>query len=158
MTFDDAFQVLMVHEGGYVNHAQDPGGQTNKGITLKTARLHGYMGDMRDLPDAVAKSIYKSQYWDKAGCETLPFRLRYSVFDAAVNSGPEQSVKWLQRAVRAKEDGIVGIKTTSAAYTCNRDEVVIKMLAYRLKFLQGLPTWSAFSRGWVSRIASIMEM
>jgi len=53
--FDTAFERLIGHEGGYVNHPDDPGGETNWGITLRTAREQGYTGEMRDLTRGEAK-------------------------------------------------------------------------------------------------------
>mgnify|MGYP002715655281 FL=1 len=59
MNFDKAFDILMVHEGGYSNNPRDPGGETMWGITSQVARKHGYMGPMRDLPLTEAKRIAK---------------------------------------------------------------------------------------------------
>ena len=38
---------VLSHEGGYVNHPKDPGGETNWGITKRTALANGYTGAMR---------------------------------------------------------------------------------------------------------------
>ena len=150
MNFDAAFDKLIKHEGGYSDHAADPGGKTRYGITEAVAREAGYQGDMRDLPLDLAKQIYKDKYW----VEALPLDVRYVVFDAAVNSGPAQAAKWLQRACGVIDDGVIGPQTIQAAQA---EGVKSKMLAQRLRFMAGLSTWPNFGRGWARRIADLLE-
>ena len=157
MNFDSSFDLLLKHEGGFSDHAADPGGKTRYGITEAVAREVGYRGDMRELPLDLAKRIYKDRYWDTVKAEQLPAAVRYAIFDAAVNSGPGQSTKWLQRALGVKDDGTIGPKTLAAANAANPDALKMRILGQRLRFMAGLPNWPAFSRGWAIRIASLME-
>ena len=64
MTFDQAFEKLLGHEGGFSDHPSDPGGATRYGITQRVARLNGYIGDMRELPIDKAKDIARREYWN----------------------------------------------------------------------------------------------
>ena len=153
MNFDAAFDKLLKHEGGYSDNAADPGGKTRFGITETVAREAGYQGDMRNLPLDLAKQIYKDKYW----VEALPPDVRYVVFDAAVNSGPAQAAKWLQRACGVIDDGVIGPQTIQAACTLHPDGLKRKMLSQRLRFMAGLSTWPNFSRGWARRIADLLE-
>lgn len=157
MNFDAAFDLLLKHEGGFSDHAADPGGKTRYGVVEAVAREVGYRGDMRDLPLDLAKRIYKERYWDAVKAEQLPPAIRMVVFDAAVNSGPGQSAKWLQRALGVKDDGAIGPQTIAAANAGNPDALRMRVLGQRLKFMAGLAHWPAFSRGWANRIASLME-
>lgn len=157
MNFDQAFDELLGHEGGFSDHAADPGGKTRYGITEAVARDVGYRGDMRELPMDLAKRIYAERYWKAVRCDELPDAVRYVVFDAAVNSGPKQAVMWLQRAVGVTDDGALGPKTLAAVAQHHPAEVRMRYLAQRLKMMAGLPTWPAFGRGWARRIASLME-
>ena len=157
MDFDTAFHKLLGHEGGYVNHSQDPGGETNWGITIAVARQNGYEGSMSSLPVGVAKEIYRKMYWNAVRADEMPSKLRYAFFDAAVNSGVSQAIKWLQRAVSVSPDGVIGPMTLRAVNSQNPNEVFERMLAQRLKFMASLSTWPAFGRGWARRIAAIME-
>lgn len=157
MNFDQAFDILLRHEGGFSDHAADPGGKTRFGITEAVAREVGYRGDMRELPLDLAKRIYKDRYWDAVRAEELPEAIRYAVFDAAVNSGPRQAIRWLQRAVGAKDDGIIGPQTPALVRDADPEQMVRRMLAQRLRFMAGLPNWPAFGRGWARRIADLME-
>lgn len=158
MNFDQAFDILLKHEGGFSDHAADPGGKTRYGITEAVAREVGYRGDMRELPLDLAKRIYKDRYWDAVRADELPEAVRYAVFDAAVNSGPRQAIRWLQRAVGAKDDGIIGPVTLAAVRAADPEQLVRRVLAQRLRFMAGLPNWPAFGRGWARRIADLMEM
>lgn len=157
MNFDQAFDQLLHHEGGYSDHADDPGGKTNYGITEAVARAAGYAGPMRDLPLAVAKGIYRTSYWDAVQADMLPPAVRYAVFDAAVNSGVRQAVRWLQRAVKVKDDGVLGPQTMLAARMANPEALLRRILSQRLAFMAGLPTWTSFGRGWARRIATLLE-
>jgi lysozyme family protein len=158
MVFDQAFDELLRHEGGYSDHAADPGGKTRYGITEAVARANGYTGDMRELPLDVARRIYRTVYWDAVRADELPDAVRYAVFDGAVNSGVRQSVRWLQRAVDATDDGILGPATLRAVQRQEPEVLLRRLLAQRLNFMAALPTWPSFGRGWARRIAFLLEV
>lgn len=157
MNFETCFAKLLGHEGDFSDHKDDPGGATRFGITEAVAREVGYRGDMRELPLDLAKRIYLERYWKPISADDLPPGIRYIVFDGAVNSGPGQSVKWLQRALGVVDDGKIGPKTLAAAYAQNADALRCRILAQRLRFMSGLANWPAFSRGWARRICDLME-
>ena len=156
MNFDQAFHQLLGHEGAFVDHPSDPGGATMWGITERVARANGYTGPMRALPVDLAMRIYKASYWDAVRADELPAAARYSVFDAAVNSGVSQSVKWLQRALGVTDDGALGPKTLAAAKAADGQALKAKMLGARLQFMTDLATWPSFGRGWARRVASLL--
>lgn len=157
MTFDQAFHLLLGHEGAYSNHPNDPGGETMWGVTIAVARAYGYTGPMRELPVDTAKAIYRRDYWDAVRADELPAALRYPLFDAAVNSGVGQAVRWLQRALMVADDGRLGPITLRAAQQSSPEVVRRRMLAQRLRFMTNLSGWPSFSRGWARRIADLME-
>lgn len=152
-TFDEAFDRLVGHEGGYSNNPADPGGETMWGITLNVAHKHGYRGSMRELPLITAKKIARVEYWDAVRADELPEAIRFDVFDGAYNSGPSQSIKWLQRAVYATPDGDLGPKTLGAVSKCDPEAIACRYNGHRLDFMNDLKTWGSFSRGWSQRIA-----
>lgn len=157
MNFETAFEILLKHEGGFSDHAADPGGKTRYGITEAVAREAGYRGDMRELPLDLAKLIYRSRYWNAVRADELPQSIRHVMFDAAVNSGPRQATLWMQRAVGVADDGIIGPKTMAALHALNADALRAKVLAQRLRFMTNLSNWPAFGRGWARRVADLME-
>lgn len=151
--FDTAFERLIGHEGGYVNHPDDPGGETNWGITKRTALESGYSGSMRNLTRAQAKAIYRRAYWDRAKADQYDFAIGYNLFDAAVNHGIGNAIRLLQRAVGVADDGIVGPVTLGAINAVGVDDVLLLFNAERLRFYTKLSTFSTFGRGWVNRVA-----
>jgi lysozyme family protein len=157
MNFDEAFHHLLGHEGAYSNHPNDPGGETMWGITKVVARENGYEGLMKDLSVETAKVIYKAKYWNAVRAEELPPVIRYAVFDAAVNSGPGTSVRWLQEAVGATPDGVLGPKTLAAINELNPDGILRRMLGKRLRAMTNMLGWPSFSAGWARRVATLLE-
>lgn len=150
-SFDDAFVALMGNEGGYSNNPADPGGETMWGITARVARANGYMGDMRLLPQSVAKQIAKMVYWDPYYCDQFDPRVAFQVFDAAYNGS--KPATWLQTAAGVDADGRIGPVTIAAVNKSDPRQLVMRFLAYRLKYLGDLPTWPSFGHGWANRIA-----
>ena len=150
--FDRAFVELLGYEGGYSNHPDDPGGETNWGVTIAVARANGYVGDMKDMDQTVAKAIYAKLYWLPA-FDALPYPVAFQIFDAAVNSGVGQAVRWLQRAVGVADDGKLGPLTLAAISAAPVAAVVLLFNAERLTFMTNLSTWPSFGKGWARRIA-----
>ena len=159
MDFPTAFDLLITHEGGYANRplSDDPGGATMYGVTEATARANGYKGDMRDFTLAMSKDIYKAKFWDACQCDSMPPALRYPLFDAAVNSGPGQAIKWLQSAVGVKADGVMGPMTRQAVNVAPPMVVRQQMIGKRLRFMTDLKNWAPNAKGWARRIAAILE-
>jgi len=157
MDFNTAFDLLITHEGGFSNHPDDPGGATMYGVTEAVARANGYTGHMRDFTLDQAKAIYRKQYWDACQCDALPDPIRYPLFDAAVNSGPGQAIKWLQSAAGVKADGAMGPVTKHAVAVAPTMLLRQQMIGKRLRFMTELKNWPSFSKGWARRIAAILE-
>ena len=156
--FDKAFDLLIGNEGGYVNNPADPGGETNWGITRTVAVANGYAGDMRIMPKETAKQIYKKMYWDKLQCDQLPFIVAFQLFDAGVNHGNSQAVKFLQRALSVVDDGVIGAKTIAAVSKLDDMQIVMLFNAERIEFYAALKTFSTFGKGWVRRVASNLKL
>lgn len=126
------------------------------GITVAVARANGYQGAMRDMPQEIAKDIYRRKYW-RPWMDTLAYSVAFQVLDASVNSGERQAAKWLQRAVGVKDDGVVGPVTLAAARKADPVKLAALICAVRLEFLANLPTWPTFGRGWARRIAGNLK-
>ena len=153
MNFDAAFERLIGHEGGYVSHPADPGGETKYGITKRT-----YPGeDIAGMTLERAKTIYRRDFWGPAACDALPDMVRFDVFDMAVNSGVKAAVRMLQLCVGETADGIVGPKTLQAVQSMPAARLSARFNGRRLEFMAGLPTWPSFGRGWARRIAANLQ-
>ncbi|ADX03007.1 glycoside hydrolase family 108 protein [Acinetobacter baumannii] len=151
-TFQDALKRVLQHEGGYVSHSSDPGGETNYGITKAVARQYGYKGSMKDIPMDIVEQIYKNQYWDAMSCDNFPFSVAFQLFDAAVNHGLLNARKLLQRAVGVKDDGIVGVVTLAAVRKQPQFALISLFNAKRIEFYTKISTFNVFGKGWMMRI------
>lgn len=150
MKFEQAFEMLIGHEGGFVDHPADPGGATNYGITARS-----YPGeDIKGMTLERAKQIYHRDYWVLAGCESVPESIKFQLFDMAVNSGVKPSIKTLQLAACTQPDGIIGLQTIMAIQSMPVARLVARFNGHRLQFMARLPTWPTFGRGWAGRIAA----
>ena len=150
--FQKSLKRVLKHEGGYVNHPSDPGGETNFGITKSTARSYGYHGSMRTIPMTVVEKIYKSQYWDAMSCENFDFALAYQLFEAAVNHGLLNARKILQRTIKVKDDGIIGAVSLAAIRQLDTADLVQMFNAERISFYTRISTFPTFGRGWMNRM------
>lgn len=150
MTYDEAFEALIGHEGGYVNHPKDPGGETKFGISKRAYPNEDIAGLTLDR----AKLIYARDYWEPSGCNEWPEAIRFDVFDVAVNSGVGTAIKMIQRACFAEVDGQLGPKTRLAVKAMNPLVLHAHINGARLAYMADLPTWPAFGRGWAKRIAA----
>ena len=159
--FDTALKALLKHEGGYVNHPSDPGGMTNLGVTKRVwEEWVGHEVDekqMRALTPELVAPLYKKKYWDKVCGDELPTGLDLSVFDLAVNSGPGRAAKMLQKVLGVTQDGAIGPQTIAKALNVDSSKLIEDYNAERLAFLQALPTWGTFGKGWGRRVAEVTE-
>ena len=153
--FDKSFEMLLKHEGGYVNHPRDPGGMTNLGVTKRV--YEAWIGRevdeaaMRALtPDDVAP-IYRANYWDAVWGDHLPSGVDFSALDWAVNSGPARAIKALQRIVGSVSDGVMGPKTMQAVMDMDAEKIIDMMHGERQRFYERLDTFDTFGRGWTRR-------
>ena len=157
--FSDAMKVVLAYEGGAVDHPKDPGGRTNQGITQRVYdgyldRLKKPRRDVFAINTIEVHEIYRLQYWRRVSADALPEGVDVVVFDGAVNSGPVQSIKWLQRALgNVKVDGNIGEVTLAAvADHPDHDQLIASIIAIRLGFMKALRTWKTFRGGWTRRV------
>lgn len=157
--FDDCLKKLLVHEGGYVNHPEDPGGMTNLGVTARVWEewTHHPATEevMRKLTPEDVAPLYKRKYWDAIHGDELPDGVDYCVFDAAVNMGVGRAVKFLQQAVGVNPDGGIGPITMSAVVAHEPKDLIAKFCDAREAFYKSLATYPTFGKGWTARLASV---
>jgi len=149
--FDKCLEMLLHHEGGYVWHEEDPGGETNLGVTKKVYQDWGGTKEMIDLTVEDVAPIYKKNYWDRCKCNELGSGLDWAVFDWAVNSGTRRVSKALQKACGAERDGVIGNKTLSLANGQDVKYMIEEISVMRQSFYESLRTFKTFGRGWTRR-------
>jgi lysozyme family protein len=153
--FKECITRLLEHEGGFVNHPDDPGGITNHGVTKKVyeewVEREVSEQEMRDLTHEDVAPIYKNNYWDRLRADDLPSGVDWSCFDWGVNSGTSRAAKALQRIVGVEQDGGIGPMTLQAVAEVEPTEIVEQMHHMRDKFYRDLSTFDTFGRGWIRR-------
>ena len=153
--FDKCLEMLLHHEGGFVNHPEDPGGMTNLGVTK--AVYDAWTGkksteaEMRALTPADVAPIYRKNYWDKVRGDDLPSGVDWCAFDWAVNSGSKRPAKAIQKAVGAKQDGAIGPMTLQAVADVDPDRIIEAVYHTRQRFYERLSTFETFGNGWTRR-------
>lgn len=150
--FDTIIDMVLEHEGGYVNHPSDPGGETKYGVSK---RAYPEL-DIENLTKEKAKEIYRHDYWNKIKGDLLHPAIACVVVDYAVNSGVYRASKALQNVCNTGADGIIGSGTVKAVQETVDAEgvefVVEGVTSSRDKFLRALETYATFGKGWDRRI------
>lgn len=163
-----AYTSSLGHEGGYVDHPNDRGGPTNKGVTQKTYDAFRRIKKLpeqhvKDITEAEIGEIYHNGYWRPAKCALMPNEAMASlVFDAAINHGPNRALRLLQQAARlaARDcDGKWGPQTAAAVTKAAQDAVGFAddYLLGRERFYRWIvhddPDQGVFLNGWMNRLA-----
>ena len=158
--FASSLAAVLVHEGGYVNHARDPGGATNKGVTQTVyddwrAKQGLEKRSVREIEQSEVAAIYRKQYWDAIRGDDLPSGVDYCVFDFAVNSGVKRAARFLQEALLVSIDGQIGPITLKAANDAPAHALCDLICDLRLCFLRSLSIYDTFGRGWTRRVEDV---
>ena len=162
--FRACLPVVLSHEGGYVDDPHDPGGATNKGVTLATARAFGLdmdgdgdvdKADVRALTVEAVGPVYHRGYWLASSADACAPGLDYMVFDCAVNQGVGRATKFLQRVAGVADDGMVGPVTLKAVAALNARKAVFAYADLRDAHYRSLPTFGRFGKGWLRRLAEV---
>ena len=153
--FRDCLELVLKHEGGFVNHPKDPGGMTNLGVTKRVWEdWVGHEVDekaMRALTPAIVAPMYEMKFWRTSYCEKLPRGLDLLVFSMAVNAGAGRSVKLLQDAIGVVADGVIGPNTMAKINEANVETLIDKFSEARTAYYKGLKLFPVFGRGWLAR-------
>ena len=150
--YDKAFSLVISAEGGYNNNPNDPGGETNFGISKRQ-----YPDvDIKNLTLAGAKGIYQRDYWNVIKGDQLPWPLCAFVFDCAVNQGCDSTAdfaaqKMLQNAFGLTQDGILGPATLSATGRSGKFQEAKFMSLRALRYTK-TNNFSTFGEGWLIRL------
>jgi lysozyme family protein len=170
------FREVLNREGGYVNNPLDPGGETNRGITigaLNAAKKQGLVErtvTIRSLTNDLAsvRKIYNVNYYKSGKCDKMPHPLAFAHFDACVNHGVGRGAKLLQKALvklgfSVTVDGATGPKTLAALEACLEKTPVAKVTdeyndqreAYFHQIVRNRPSNQGFLKGWLNRIKAV---
>ena len=157
--FETCLELILHHEGGYVNHPSDPGGMTNLGVTKRV--YESWVGrevdeeEMRSLTPELVAPLYKKNYWDRLKGDQLPAGLDLCVFDWGVNSGTGRAAKKLQEMIGTTVDGGIGPNTLRVLNEYieehGLEDTIVNYQSIRQDFYESLSTFDTFGRGWTRR-------
>lgn len=172
--FDIALSITLPLEGGFVDNPNDPGGETNLGITMRTFQVtaHPLLGidptsdNLKALTPAQAAIIYRANYWNPVHGDDLPLQeLANILFDFYVNSGTHASTL-LQTAINNMGaqpalivDGSIGQATLNALAPLPQNDLYNNYKQGRIAFYQNLGIQKPmFLKGWLSRANSFPDL
>ena len=160
--YDKCLETILHHEGGYVNHPKDPGGETNLGVTKRVYEEFGGTKDMKDLTVEDVAPIYKKGYWDKMKGDELPSGLDLCVFDFGVNAGPGRAAKYLQTMIGTVADGGIGPNTLAKLKEYvdanGLEKCIVDYQNARQGYYEKLSTFDTFGRGWTRRVDETTQL
>ena len=160
--FELMFNFLIQVEGGYTNDPHDSGGKTNWGIIESEARRHGYTGDMRNLTQDFAKSIYWTDYYLANNLDKIKDeRVALTILDVSVNSGVGTGIKLARRALKnmgvsieenTKADQVFldAINSVDPLQFCNIYSQIQRANYNRI--VAASPEKGKFLKGWMNRV------
>lgn len=166
VTFDIAFHRLIDHEGGFQDQEEDRGNWTTgiigqgecRGTKYGISAMSYPQEDIRNLTLERAKELYQRDFWDRMKCEQYAPSLRFQMFDIAVNHGPGNAIRMLQRAVGVADDGGIGAVTLRAVTVRPTMWVILRLNAERLRFFTKLSNWGSYGKGWARRVAGNLNI
>ena len=173
-TIEDILDEVLRSEGGFVEDPADPGGATNRGISLRYARGVGLDNDgdgdadrddiLRVTAEQV-RDLYRADFWERPGINRLPGEIQPVMLDWAVTSGPPRPVMALQRLIsmaqigfELDDDGVIGPKTRRAAEHAQAEmgpylnnAIVDERLDFYRRLVARRPAAARFLYGWLAR-------
>lgn len=132
--FERTWPLIKRFEGGYVNHPNDPGGETKYGISKRSYPTR----DIKNLTEEDAKAIYWRDYWVAGGCDKMPWPLCAIFCDTAIHSGRSRALEFLART--------------------RNPELYLDLRELFLRRLCDKPSLAVFKKGWLNRITLLREV
>jgi lysozyme family protein len=151
--FKACLDLVLKSEGGWVNNPNDPGGETNFGVTKRV--WEEYVGhpveSLKKLTKEEVAPLYELKYWRPCYGELLPRGLDYLCFSFGINAGCGRSIKDLQKSIGVISDGIIGPRVMQKLRESNIADVIKVFSESRREYYKSLKSFPIFGRGWISR-------
>lgn len=182
-SFEKAIPIILKHEGGFVNHANDPGGATNYGISIRFLRGIPIIDadfdkdgdvdieDIKNMTPEQAGKLYKKYFWDVNKYQNInDDTIATKIFDMTVNMGAKRSHIIVQTALnkcfgtKLTIDGVLGPATMSIINAIEDDNEQIALtsiceeqFAFYLRLVEQKPELKVFINGWKRRAFSLSK-
>lgn len=166
MSFTILMDRILAHEGGYTRNPLDRGNWTSgkigrgklRGTKYGISAMSFPHLDIKNLTRGMAMDIYRETYYMCFEEYVHGNAARYQLLDYAVHSGTEQAIRALQKAVKARPDGILGPETRICASIVGDVDIALLVLADRLEHMTNTRAWTTFGRGWARRISTNLRL
>ncbi len=162
--FDEAIKIVLINEGGYIDHPSDKGRCTSYGISLRFAQSMNTTltcNDIREMTREHAIEIYREFYWEpnrynEIECDIIATK----ILDMSINMGANAANKALQTACNnlgsdLVVDGVCGSKTITAANSHSSVALITQLRILMREFYQNLvmndKSQGIFISGWMRR-------
>ncbi len=161
-----ALKFTLQWEGGYVNHPDDLGGPTNKGITQTTYDSYRSSNNLpyqsvKFITDVEVYEIYSKRYWKPSHAELIQTPLAVVQFDTAVMFGVKGAIQFLQEALGVTADGIFGTDTEMALQSSKNQDTALQMIegriSYHKQMVEQMPEQEVFLAGWLNRAEDLRQ-
>jgi lysozyme family protein len=165
INLERALDFTLAEEGGWSNHPEDSGHETNFGITLGVLKGLGRdwdldqdgtadggdldkdgdvdADDLKIMTKDQARAIYRRLYWQGDGFRNGRVAIKH--FDIGVNAGKTRANILLQRAYNAmngkkilEEDGKLGPKTQAAVNAADPDKLLYQLCITQAGFYRSI--------------------
>lgn len=169
MTTNPLFEKMMLRirksEAGYTDDPRDNGNWTGgvRGSGKLLGTKYGIAAntypdeDIKNLTWERALYLYKRDFWDVIRADQFKPAIAFQFLDAAVNSGPRRAKEWLQAAAKVPVDGDIGPRTMAAIAAADHNDIAVRFLASRIRFMSSLASWVTYGKGWARRIADCLD-
>ena len=151
--YQECLDLVLKSEGGWVNNPNDPGGETNLGVTKRV--WEEYVGhpveSLKKLTKEDVAPLYEQKYWRPCYGEVLPRGLDFLCFSFGVNAGCGRSVKLLQQSLGLVSDGVIGPRVMQKLRESNIADVIKGFSESRREYYRALKQFPVFGKGWISR-------
>lgn len=160
---------ILSWEGGFANHPSDPGGATNKGVTIATWKAQGYdkdgdgdidVADLKLLSDEdVVKVVLKPHYWDRRKADQIRSQSVANICVDWVWGSGKYGITNVQKLLGVAPDGIVGAKTIAALNARDPRQLFAAIKKARVQYIESLcskrKSSAVFKAGWLRRLNGI---
>jgi lysozyme family protein len=162
--FLDIYAIVMEYEGGHVNHPNDPGGETYKGISRRAhPNWKGWqlIDQKKPVPEQLVQEFYYSNYWLKFRCDEMPYPVGDYLFDFGVNAGITRAIITVQKVLNVKVDGVLGPVTIAAIQRQDPQSLMYQLLAERVNYYTTITMqrsqFQVFFLGWIRRTIEVFN-
>ncbi|SAK74121.1 glycoside hydrolase family 108 protein [Caballeronia ptereochthonis] len=174
--FKSISAVILKHEGGYVNNANDKGGPTNHGIAWNAWQAYAQedlgieptLENLKNLTSDQAEKIYLKRYWEPKGfCKFTDMRVALMIYDWTITSGG--AAKQIQNFLNdnhgagIKVDGGMGESTVDALNKIDDQDTLLNEIAdLRRQYYTNITVKNqyqiVFLKGWLNRVDDCLNV